>query len=152
MTRLSILFLRAALIALGVGVSMGVFMSMAQDFTIRPVHVHVNLLGWVGLFLYAVFYTLFSQAAETRLAKAHYWCSILGLPTMMSGLWLVVTGNHALGLPLLLGGEFVFVVSVALFIVIGLRATFEVEAAADARPAEASLLDERYSEPITSPR
>lgn len=102
---------------------MGIFMSLSQDFTIRPVHVHVNLLGWVGFFLYALFYRHFPHVAATRLAWTHFWTAVIGLPAMMAGLTLVVLGHVGLGLPLLLGGEFVTVISVALFIHIGFMAT-----------------------------
>jgi len=116
-------FFRAALIFLGIGVLMGTFMSLSQDFTIRPVHVHVNLLGWVGFFLYALFYRHFPHAAGTRLSLAHFWTAIIGLPAMMLGLTLVVFGYMGWGLPLLLAGELVTVTSVALFIYIGFMAT-----------------------------
>ncbi|QRM29949.1 hypothetical protein [Microvirga sp. VF16] len=123
MINLSNLFLRAALVFLGTGVSMGIFMSLSQDFTVRPVHVHVNLLGWVGFFLYASFYRFFPHTAGTRLSWTHFWTAVIGLPAMMVGLTLVVFGHMDLGLPLLLGGEFVTVISVALFIYIGFMAT-----------------------------
>lgn len=102
---------------------MGTFMSLSQDFTIRPVHVHVNLLGWVGFFLYALFYRHFPRAAATQLSWIHFWTAVTGLPTMMAGLALVVLGHMGLGLPLLLGGEFMTVISVGLFIYIGFMAT-----------------------------
>jgi hypothetical protein len=120
---LSNLFLRTALVFLGTGVSMGIFMSLSQDFTIRPVHVHVNLLGWVGFFLYALFYRHFPHVAATRLSWTHFWTAVMGLPAMMAGLTFVVLGHMGLGLPLLLGGEFVTVISIALFIYIGFTAT-----------------------------
>ncbi len=123
MTNLSNLCLRTTLVFLGTGVAMGIFMSLSQDFTIRPVHVHVNLLGWVGFFLYALFYRHFPQIAATRLSWIHFWTAVTGLPAMMAGLALVVLGHMGLGLPLLLGGEFVTVISVALFICIGFMAT-----------------------------
>ncbi|MBO1909526.1 hypothetical protein J4G37_32495 [Microvirga sp. 3-52] len=123
MANLSNLFLRTALLFLGTGVAMGIFMSLSQDFTIRPVHVHVNLLGWVGFFLYALFYRHFPHVAATRLPWIHFWTSVIGLPAMMAGLTLVVLGHMSLGLPLLLGGELVTVISVALFIHIGFMAT-----------------------------
>ncbi|MGP9820807.1 hypothetical protein ACTZWW_12395 [Salinarimonas sp. NSM] len=115
-------FFRAALVFFAVGVALGSMMSLTQDFTLRPVHVHVNLLGWVCFFLYGAFYRLFPQAAATKLAVAHFWSAIVGLPPMLVGLGLVVSGN-LIGLPLLLTGEALSVVSVVLFVVVGFRAT-----------------------------
>ncbi len=123
MANLSNLFLRTALVFLGAGVAMGIFMSLSQDFTIRPVHVHVNLLGWIHFFLYALFYRHFPHMAATGLSWIHFWTAVTGLPAMMAGLTLVVLGHMSVGLPLLLGGEFVTVISVGLFIYIGFTAT-----------------------------
>lgn len=123
MANLSNLFLRTVLVFLGTGVVMGTFMSLSQDFTIRPVHVHVNLLGWVGFFLYALFYRHFPYVAATRLSWTHFLTAVIGLPAMMAGLALDMLGHTGLGLALLLGGEFVTVISVAVFIYIGFAAT-----------------------------
>ncbi len=138
MSNISNLFLRGALVFFATGVGMGVFMSMSQDFSIRPVHVHVNLLGWVAFFLFAVFYRMFPEAGETKLAKAHFWSAVTGLPPMMLGLWLVINGVTGIGLPLLLGGELLTVISVALFVIVGFRATASRAAAEGTRlqPAE----------------
>lgn len=120
---LALHFIRAALVFFGVGVGMGVFMSMSQDFTIRPVHVHVNLLGWVSFFLYGAFYMLFPTASAMRIARVHYWLAITGLPAMALGLTLVLYGFGGVGLPLLLAGEFVAVAGVLAFIYVGFVAT-----------------------------
>lgn len=124
MNTLSNRFFRAALLFFAVGIGLGVTMSATQNFVLRPVHVHVNLIGWVGFFLYGAFYRLFPHAAESRLATAHWWSAVVGLPPMAIGLGIVVaTGNEALGLPLLLAGEALTVVSVALFVIVGFAAT-----------------------------
>lgn len=116
-------FFRAAFVFFAVGVGLGVAMGATSDFTLRPVHVHVNLLGWVGFFIYGAFYRLFPAAAATKLASAHFWSAVVGLPPMLVGLGLVVSGNEAIGVPMLLAGEAVTVVSVALFLVVGFAAT-----------------------------
>jgi hypothetical protein len=138
MPNLANLFFRAAFVFFAIGVSMGVFMGMTHDFTLRPVHVHVNLLGWVSFFLYAAFYKLFPAAAATRLAKAHFWTALVGLPPMMAGLAVMVHGNEATGVPLLLAGQAVVVASIVIFIIIGFRATARTAPVTAARmqPAE----------------
>jgi len=65
----------------------------------------------------------FPHVAATRLSWIHFWIAVIGLPAMMAGLTLVVLGHMGLALPLLLGGEFVTVISVALFICISFMAT-----------------------------
>ena len=41
-------FFAAAVFAL-TGMSLGIAMGMREDFTLAPVHAHINLLGWVSL-------------------------------------------------------------------------------------------------------
>jgi hypothetical protein len=120
-------FFRAAFVFFAVGIGLGVTMSLTHDFTLRPVHVHVNLIGWVGFFLYGAFYRLFPQMAETKLALSHYWSALVGLPPMLIGLGLIVTGTPEIGGPMLMAGEAITVVSVALFLVAGFKATRAAE-------------------------
>ena len=47
-------FLRLAAIYAIAGVSLGIVMAASHDFTFRPVHVHVNLLGWVSMALFEI--------------------------------------------------------------------------------------------------
>lgn len=69
-------FLRIAVFYLIVGVSLGLFMAASHDHSMFPVHAHLNLLGWVSMCLFGLFYRAFPQAAETGLAKAHVWIYI----------------------------------------------------------------------------
>jgi cbb3-type cytochrome oxidase subunit 1 len=48
-------------------------MAASHDHSMFPVHVHLNLLGWVSLTLFGLFYRSFPQAAQTTLAKVHFW-------------------------------------------------------------------------------
>jgi hypothetical protein len=122
MTDLSNRFFACALGFFACGVGLAVHMSATQDFTLRPVHVHVNLLGWVSFFLYGAFHRFFPEAASWRLARAHFWTATIGLPPFMVGLGLLVSGRPDLGLPIMLPGELLTVISVALFVTVGLRA------------------------------
>lgn len=119
------LLFRTALIHLVIGIGLGIFMSISHDFRLRPVHVHVNLLGWVCLFLFAAFYRLYPEVQFMRLARLQGWLAVTGVPPMMVGLTFLVFGFEIPGVPLLLLGEALFAVSVALFVVLGFRATAE---------------------------
>ena len=88
-------FLRIATLYLIVGVLMGFVMGIAEAFQYAPVHAHVNLLGWASLALVGVIYHLYPAAAETRLARAHFWLHNLGLPIFMIALALLLAGNPA---------------------------------------------------------
>lgn len=50
------------------GLGMGIGMAASQDLTLMPAHAHLNLLGWVSLFLFGVFYRLHPALETSRLA------------------------------------------------------------------------------------
>jgi hypothetical protein len=88
-------FLRIAVVYLLAGVAMGVGMGITKDFTLRPVHAHVNLLGWASMALFGLFYKTTPRAGETTLAKIHFWVHNLAAPIMMVSLGLEVSGYTA---------------------------------------------------------
>ena len=59
-------FVGAALCGLS-GISLGIWMGMHEDFTLAPVHAHINLLGWVTLALYGLYHRGVERASN-RLA------------------------------------------------------------------------------------
>ena len=69
-------FLRIATLYILAGVTLGLFMAASHNHTMFPVHAHLNLLGWVAMMLFGLFYHVFPAAAETRMAKAHFWLYI----------------------------------------------------------------------------
>lgn len=73
-----------------IGVGLGLYMSIAHTYDLTPVHVHVNLLGWMSLALAGVIYSLYPQLASTKLAKTHFWLHNISLPVMMIGLAFVI--------------------------------------------------------------
>jgi len=78
------------------GVVLGIYMSITTDFVIRPVHVHVNLLGWVSLALAALIYKAYPAAAASKLAQGHFWLSIVSMPVLLVMLYAFLRGNHAI--------------------------------------------------------
>jgi hypothetical protein len=96
--KLSVLYLR-------VGVALGIFMGASHNFTLRPVHAHVNLLGFTTLALAGLIYSVFPDAGASRLAKIHFWLMNLALPVMMGSLAGMLLGHTAV-LPALIVSEF----------------------------------------------
>lgn len=86
-------WIKLAVVYLIVGVAMGIAMGATQNFTLRPVHAHVNLLGFTTLALAGLIYSVFPQAGESRLAKAHFWLMNLSFPVMLGALALLLLGN-----------------------------------------------------------
>ena len=89
--------LRWAMLYFIVGVALGIYMSISQDFAIRPVHVHVNLLGWVSLAIAALVYKAYPAAGASKLAAGHFWISIVALPVLLAMLYAFLRGNTAVG-------------------------------------------------------
>lgn len=97
--------LKLAVVYLLAGITMGIAMGASGNFTLRPVHAHIGLLGWVTLALACVIYTLYPRTAASPLARAHFWLHNLGLPLMMAALAALLLG-HAQAVPLLVSAEF----------------------------------------------
>ena len=73
MINMSNWFLRLAVLYLIAGVGMGLYMAASNNHAMTPVHAHLNLLGWVTLALFGLFYRLVPAATGTTLAKLHFW-------------------------------------------------------------------------------
>jgi hypothetical protein len=113
-SRAGILWLKLAIVYLIIGVGMGIAMGASQNFTLRPVHAHVNLLGWTTMALAGLIYSVFPKAGESVLARVHFWLMNLALPVMMVSLGLALFGQTAI-LPALVVGEITAALSIAVF-------------------------------------
>jgi cbb3-type cytochrome oxidase subunit 1 len=108
--------IKIAALYLLLGVTLGIGMGMTQQFALAPVHAHVNLLGWASLAIIGVVYRVYPNAAETRLARVHFWGHNLGLPVFMLGLALIFSG-HAEFHPMVNVGATVVFLSLVAFVV-----------------------------------
>lgn len=108
-------FIAAALSAL-TGMSLGLWMGMHEDFTLAPVHAHINLLGWVTLCLYGLYHRGVVRAGNA-LAWTQVSVAALGVPMMTGGLAAYLgAGSHAA--PFIIGGSLCVVSGMALFLVV----------------------------------
>lgn len=123
---MSNIFLRLSVLFVVLGVSLGYYMGATHDFTVSPVHAHINLLGWVSMFLYGLFYRAFPEAARGWMPKAHLTLAAIGLPVMMIGLTIAVLQIKsllALSQILLMAGPTLVVLGMVVWAVIVFRAT-----------------------------
>ena len=88
-----------------------------------PVHAHVNLLGWVSMLLYGLFYRTIPRAAEGTLPVVHFWLSLVSLLAMIPLLSMFLLGNAAYDIPLGIASIALWL-SMLLFAVIVFRATW----------------------------
>src|ERR671921_1898195 len=64
----SALSFKLAVLFVIAGMAMGIGMAAAQDHSIMPAHAHLNLLGWVSLFLFGIYYERRPALDASRLA------------------------------------------------------------------------------------
>ncbi len=107
-------FFLSAISFLVIGVGMGIYMSAAEDYLLRPVHAHVNLLGWVTSALMGLFYAHTGPRLTTRLIWIQYVTFTFGVIVGMAGLTGLLLDVKALliALPIGVGA---MVISVILF-------------------------------------
>jgi cbb3-type cytochrome oxidase subunit 1 len=67
--RASVLSFRAAVVMGVAGMIWGIVMGISQDHSTFPAHAHLNLLGWVSLFLFGIYYHLHPATDRDRLAS-----------------------------------------------------------------------------------
>ena len=90
-------FATAALCVL-IGMFWGILMAATGDHYLSPAHAHLNLVGWVNMALFGVFYHLVPSAV-TKLAKIHYFVALAGVSTMVPGIVIArLDGGDALAI------------------------------------------------------
>ncbi|HEX6070313.1 MAG TPA: hypothetical protein VFZ18_10825 [Longimicrobiaceae bacterium] len=97
-------FVRASLVWLGVGVTIGVSMAFwpSAALVYRPAHIHANLLGFVSMMIFGVAYHVMPRFTGHPLhsrkeAAAHLWIANIGLFLLVAGwiarVWVPETGT-----------------------------------------------------------
>lgn len=104
----------AALLGMGMGIAMGI----TQDFTLAPVHAHLNLLGWVSMMLYGLYYRGLARPVA-RAAWMQVTTATIGFVAMTVGLWLHVPGHVSEAAEsVLVAGALLAIGSMILFMII----------------------------------
>jgi cbb3-type cytochrome oxidase subunit 1 len=96
------------------GMIWGLQMAIADDHSAYPAHAHLNLLGFVALFLFGIFYRLNPTIEASRLANPQVWIWIVSTVVMAIGIGLVQTG-HPVGDPIAAVGSFTIFADAILF-------------------------------------
>ena len=122
-------FLRLGALSALVGMALGVWMGANETFTLRPVHAHVNLLGFASMMLFGLFYRAFPEAGRGWMPMVHFVLSVVGFLILMPSLTLMLLAKP-LFMPGMIASEIMLVASIALFVVIVFKATMTKEAAA----------------------
>jgi hypothetical protein len=105
-----------------VGVSLGIYMGISQDHLLAPVHVHLNLIGWVSMFLFGVYYKLHPEILG-KAAAIQAGVTAIGYISMMGALaGMLLRGRETL-LPVAIMGSLMVWTGVVMFFIIVARNT-----------------------------
>lgn len=112
--RASTLSFQAAVVFAIAGMIWGIIMAISEDHSAMPAHAHLNLLGWVSLFLFGIYYRLHPSLEGAKSAIVQVWVWIIGTIILAIGVDLLHTG-HAIGDPIAAVGSFVVLFDILLF-------------------------------------
>ena len=66
-------------------------MSASHDHTLSQAHGHLNLIGFVAMSIFGVYYALTPQAASSRLAILHFWLTVVTVLVLTPGIVVAIT-------------------------------------------------------------
>lgn len=104
----------ASLYALA-GMALGIYMGITHDHTLSPAHAHINLVGWVTMALFGLYYHAVPAAAQSMLAKIQVGVATIGVLLLGPGIGLAVMGITE-GPAII--GSLVTIASMLLFVVV----------------------------------
>lgn len=108
-------FFTSAVIYVTLGMMFGIWMSASQDHGLASADAHLNLVGWVTMGLFGVYYHLVPAAAQGRLAVLHFALATIGLWLLVPGIVLAIRGKTEILAAL---GSFTTLASMMLFLVV----------------------------------
>jgi hypothetical protein len=109
----SLSFPTAVLMVLA-GMVWGLVMAISNNHSAMPAHAHLNLLGWVSLFLFGLFYHLHPHLDRSRTALVQVALWIIGTIILTIGVGLVHTG-HDVGEPFAVAGSLMVFAGMLMF-------------------------------------
>lgn len=93
MKGVSFWFMLMAVISGISGMAWGIIMAATSDHSLGVAHGHLNLIGWVGLAVFAFYYHSVPAAAESTLAKVHLAVAVVGLLLVIPGIVITLQGG-----------------------------------------------------------
>jgi hypothetical protein len=115
MPRVSAAFFALGVVYLLMGMALGMHMGETEDFSMMPVHAHLNLLGWVTMAIYGTFYALTHASLKPRLAWTNFALAAIGVAVMIPALALYLPAHEAKYIPGIIAGELLTVSSLLVF-------------------------------------
>jgi hypothetical protein len=106
--------IKISVIYLIIGLGFGIYMGMKTDFSLKSVHAHINLIGWLSLAMTGVIYLQKQSLLKSKLAQVHFWLHNLGLPLLLVGQALMILGYYKF-LPMPIIGSFLIFIGLGSF-------------------------------------
>jgi len=117
MKNIGTLFLATAIVFGIAGMVWGIQMSAGHDYALAPAHAHLNLIGWVGMAIFGIYYSVTPHAAG-KLASAHYGLSVLTIIILVPG---IVNALRETGETLAKIGSILAVITMLVFLYVVIR-------------------------------
>src|SRR3984957_18446404 len=95
-------------------------MAIREDFTLAPAHAHLNLIGFVLMFLVGLYYRIVPAAGAGLLAKIQASLHVIGAIVLPIGVALVLEGETGI---VVIVGSLIVLAAMALFALIVFRTT-----------------------------
>lgn len=70
-----------------IGAMLGSHMAGSGSYQFRPIHAHILVVGWLSVFSWGIFYSLF-KIKSAKLVVAHGWSAVIGSIGLTVGMWL----------------------------------------------------------------
>lgn len=104
-----------------VGAFLGSHMAGSGSYQFRPIHAHILVVGWLSVFAWGIFYSLF-KIKSAKLVVVHVWTAIIGSIGLTMGMWFNALKpfgiNDTFALVFYIVGGTVLLISFGLFILI----------------------------------
>lgn len=120
MSKVTVWFIRLAMIYFLLAVLLGIHMSSAGPvYPYMQIHAHFNLLGWMSMMIFGVAYHILPRFSgrplwSDKLSVAHLWLGNIGLVGMTIG-WIVSSAGSGSGVLVLF--SIAEAVSIAFFVI-----------------------------------
>jgi len=118
MKNIDILYVVIGALYLVIGMLLGIVMGIHQDFTLGPVHAHINLVGFSAHCVLGLIYRAWPTLKEGALALIQFLLFVIGSPILLVGIAVAIKSANA---ALAIIGSMLVILGAVLFLVIVTR-------------------------------
>ena len=84
-------FIATSIVFALIGMGYGMYMAASQDHLLAGAHAHNNLLGWVTMAIFGLYYRSVPSSV-TGLATIHYWVTLVANLVFPIGIGMAILG------------------------------------------------------------